>query len=159
MCVSSRTCNPSQGRSCQFPIQLGRVALVLILPQVNAGIGGMKGLTSMFECLTRTPLPTKGVISPPATGNMNVFFYSYEQRIREVEHSTFTPLVLAATGGLGNEATLFYYRLASLLFTKSDTLYSSTLCWLHCRLSFPCYDQPSGVFGARPRLWTCSGIL
>ena len=61
---------------------------------------------------------------------------SYEQRIREVEHSTFTPLVLAATGGLGSEATTFYKRLASLLSAKWDNPYSSTLCWLRCRLSF-----------------------
>ena len=61
---------------------------------------------------------------------------SYEQRIREVEHGTFTPLVLAATGGLGSEANTFYKRLASLLATKWDNHYSSTLSWLRCRLSF-----------------------
>ena len=35
---------------------------------------------------------------------------AYEQRIREVEHSSFTPLVLSATGGLATEATTFYPR-------------------------------------------------
>ena len=38
----------------------------------------------------------------------------YEQRIREVEHSSFTPLVFATTGGLGPAATAFYKRLASM---------------------------------------------
>ena len=33
---------------------------------------------------------------------------AYQQRIQEVEHSSFTPLVLSATGGMGNEATIFY---------------------------------------------------
>ena len=33
---------------------------------------------------------------------------SYEQRIREVEHSTFTPLVLSSTAGMGKAATTFY---------------------------------------------------
>ena len=33
---------------------------------------------------------------------------AYEQRVREVEFSSFTPLVLSATGGMGNEATTFY---------------------------------------------------
>ena len=33
---------------------------------------------------------------------------AYEQRVREVEHSSFTPLVLSATGGMANEATTFY---------------------------------------------------
>ena len=33
---------------------------------------------------------------------------AYQQRIQEVEHSSFTPLVLSATGGMGNAATIFY---------------------------------------------------
>ena len=61
---------------------------------------------------------------------------AYEQRIREVEHSCFTPLVLAATGSLGNKAPTFYKHLASLLAQKWDTPYSTTLCWLRCRLAF-----------------------
>ena len=32
---------------------------------------------------------------------------AYGQRVREVEHATFTPIVLAATGGLAHEATVF----------------------------------------------------
>ena len=32
---------------------------------------------------------------------------AYEQRIREVEHSSFTPLVLSTTGSTGKEATNF----------------------------------------------------
>ena len=61
---------------------------------------------------------------------------AYEQRIREVEHSSFTPLVISATGGLANEASTFYKRLASMLATKWDHAYSTTLCWLRCRLAF-----------------------
>ena len=60
----------------------------------------------------------------------------FEQRCREVEHSSFTPLVISATGGLAREATVFYKRLASLLASKWDTSYNSTLCWLRCRLTF-----------------------
>ena len=61
---------------------------------------------------------------------------AYEQRIREIEHSSFTPLVMSATGGLAGEANTFYKRLASLLATKWDHPYSTTLCWLRCRLGF-----------------------
>ena len=61
---------------------------------------------------------------------------AYEQRVREVEHSSFTPLVLSATGGMGVEAENFYKRLASMLASKWDSPYSSTLCWLRCRLAF-----------------------
>ena len=61
---------------------------------------------------------------------------AYEQRIREIENASFTPLVLSATGGLAVEATVFYKRLASLLAMKWDQPYSSTLSWLRCRLNF-----------------------
>ena len=60
----------------------------------------------------------------------------YESRLREVEHSSFTPLVLSATGGMAHEATIFYKRLASCLATKWDQPYSSTMSWLRCRLTF-----------------------
>ena len=67
-----------------------------------------------------------------------------------VEHSSFTPLVLAATGGLGNEATSFYKRLASKLSQKWDTPYSTTLCWLQCRLAFSLLRSSIQAFrGAR----------
>ena len=61
---------------------------------------------------------------------------AYQQRIREIEHASFTPLVLSATGGLANEATIFYKRLASCLAAKWDCPYSSTMSWLHCGLTF-----------------------
>lgn len=57
----------------------------------------------------------------------------YEQRVREIEHSSFTPLVMPATGGLAGEATVFYKRLASCLSTKWDQPY---MAWLRCRLNF-----------------------
>ena len=50
---------------------------------------------------------------------------AYEQRIREVEHATFSPLVLSATGGLAREATTFYKRLASLLAAKWEEHYNT----------------------------------
>lgn len=60
----------------------------------------------------------------------------YEQRIREIEHSSFTPLVFSSTGGLAPAASVFYKRLASLLAVKWNHSYSTTMGWLRCRLSF-----------------------
>ena len=62
--------------------------------------------------------------------------HAYKQRVREVEHGTFTPLVMALTGGLGKAASICYKRLASLLASKRDQPYSSTIAWLRCRLCF-----------------------
>ena len=61
---------------------------------------------------------------------------AYEQRICEVEHATFSPLVLSVTGGLAREATTFYKRLASLLAAKWEEPYNTVLCWLRCHISF-----------------------
>ena len=81
-------------------------------------------------------LPTGTVTSTHATEHERLKrIHSYEQRIREVEHASFTPLVFSATGGLGNEAKTFYKRLASLLVSKWDNLYSSMMAWLRCRLT------------------------
>ena len=66
----------------------------------------------------------------------NIKKRAYEQRIREVEHGTFTPLVMSLTGGLGNAATVCYKRLASLLCAKWNQPYSSTMAWIRCRLTF-----------------------
>ena len=58
---------------------------------------------------------------------------AYEQRIREVEHASFTP---SASGGMAKQSTTFYKRLASLLAEKWDQHYSTALYWLHCQISF-----------------------
>ena len=51
----------------------------------------------------------------------------YEERIREVEHGTFTPLVFSATGGMGTTAEIFYKRLASLISEKNNQDYATTM--------------------------------
>ena len=61
---------------------------------------------------------------------------AYEQRVREVEHGSFTPLVMSLTGGCGNAANICYKRLASMLADKRDQPYSTTLAWMRCKLSF-----------------------
>jgi len=60
----------------------------------------------------------------------------YQQRIREVEHASFTPIVLAATGGLAQEAAIFYKFLAALLITKWNDEHGKVMGWLRCVLSF-----------------------
>ena len=61
---------------------------------------------------------------------------SYQARIREVEHGTFTPLVFSATGGMSDEAYAFYKHLASLLSDKWAEQYSAVMGWFRCCLSF-----------------------
>ena len=60
----------------------------------------------------------------------------YEQRIREVELGSFTPLVFSTSGGMSKSTTVAYKRLASLLANKKDQPYSTVVAWLRCHLSF-----------------------
>ena len=59
-----------------------------------------------------------------------------DQRVQEIEHTTFTPMVLSTTGGMGRAATTFYKRLASNIAEKREASYAVTLNWIRCRLSF-----------------------
>ena len=74
---------------------------------------------------------------------------AYEERIREVEHATFSPPVLSTTGGLAREATTFYKRLASLLAAKWEEP-----CNTVCVVIFPSlfYAPQSNLFGEPDRL-------
>ena len=60
----------------------------------------------------------------------------YGDRIREIEHGSFTPLIFSTTGGLGKEATVAYRRIAELLSEKRKSKYCDTLAWMRCCLSF-----------------------
>ena len=75
---------------------------------------------------------------------------AYEQRVREVEHGTLTPLVMSLSGGCGNAANVFYKGLASMLSEKWDQHYSNTLSWMRCKLSFALLRAAiQGIRGAR----------
>lgn len=60
----------------------------------------------------------------------------YNQRVRDIEHGVFTPLIFTTTGSMGRQGTTFYKRLADLLSRKQGTPYSVVMGWLRCRLSF-----------------------
>ena len=61
---------------------------------------------------------------------------SYNQRIIEIEHGTFTPLVIGTNGGMGEECQRFIKQLALLLSRKQSEKYASTITWIRTKLSF-----------------------
>ena len=97
-----------------------------------------KRLTLMLRFLINPLAPTYSSISLPQCYRRAELEKrrSYEERIREIEHGSFTPLVFSCSGGMGPLATLVYKRLASLISEKSSQTYSMTLYWLRCKLSF-----------------------
>ena len=88
------------------------------------------------------------VFNPPAASNrqssISTCFKShdrekcrtYEQRVREVERGSFTPLVFSALGGVSRATELTYKRLSSLLATIKDQHYNTVIALIRCRLSF-----------------------
>ena len=47
----------------------------------------------------------------------------YGQRVRDIEHGSFSPLVFSSTGGMGKEAKIVFKRIASLASIKKHTPY------------------------------------
>ena len=60
----------------------------------------------------------------------------YDQRVREVEHTSFFPLVFTTSGRMGRSTMIVYKSLAHLLSVKRDKSYKHVICWLRCRLAF-----------------------
>ena len=60
----------------------------------------------------------------------------YQQRIRHVEHGTFTPLVFSSYGTCNKETTIVLKKLASMLADKNSTEYAQEISLLRTRLSF-----------------------
>ncbi len=60
----------------------------------------------------------------------------YGERIREVEHGSFTPLVFSLCGGMGQEAAVVVKKLADALAMKRNESYSRIVSWMRCCLAF-----------------------
>ena len=53
-----------------------------------------------------------------------------------MEHGSFTPIVLSATGGMGNAAQVTFKRMVSMLAVKRDQPYSQVMNVVRCMLNF-----------------------
>ena len=60
----------------------------------------------------------------------------YNDRIINVEKSSFTPLVFTTTGGMGIECERLHKRLAELIAAKRHENYSKVIQHIRCRLRF-----------------------
>jgi len=60
----------------------------------------------------------------------------YEERMREIEHGSFSPLIFSVSGGMSASTAVVYKCLAFLLSTKWKAPYPDVICWLRCRLGF-----------------------
>ena len=82
------------------------------------------------------PSNSSSSLSSTLKKHENIKCRAYGQRIRGVEHASFIPIIMSATGGLAHKAKVFYKRLASLLSAKWGDEYSMVLGWLQCCVGF-----------------------
>ena len=61
---------------------------------------------------------------------------AYRERIQNVDHGSFTPLVFTTSGGMSPSARSFYSRLAETMAEKKHQPRNKTIAWMRCRLSF-----------------------
>ena len=102
--------------------------------------GGPFERTFVCECLTYMLHPIAMPPPPPLSScykrHEKMKKQANEKSVQEVEHTSFTPVILSAMGGMANEVTHFYKRMASNLAAKWDQHYSSTISWLRCLITF-----------------------
>ena len=60
----------------------------------------------------------------------------YAERVNEIEHGTFTPLIFTTTGGMSKECMTFHSRLAQLICTKKGEHYHTTVASIRAKTSF-----------------------
>ncbi len=60
----------------------------------------------------------------------------YKERIRNVEHSDFNPIVFSTTGGMAPQCHLIVKRISEMISERNGIPKSVVSGWLRCRLSF-----------------------
>jgi len=60
----------------------------------------------------------------------------YNERVINIEHGTFTPLVFSITGGMGPECTMYHKHLAERIAEKLGERYEKVLTYIRVKLSF-----------------------
>ena len=60
----------------------------------------------------------------------------YEERVINVDHGSFCPLVFSTTGATGQLCDRFLKRLGGMIAEHDQNDYSTVMAWLRCRISF-----------------------
>ena len=108
-------------------------------PDVAARGFWVRGNKAFLDVMVFNPL-AKSYLKQPLATTYNSFEkrkkLKYNERILNVEHGTFTPLILSCFGGMGTEALRFYNRLGVKIAEKRDDYVSATINLIRTKLSF-----------------------
>ena len=61
---------------------------------------------------------------------------NYAERVNEILHGTFNPLVFTSTGGMSKECKIYHNRLAELIADKKGEQYHTTIAWKNAKTCF-----------------------
>jgi hypothetical protein len=99
----------------------------------------VKGSRAFFDVRVFNPLaPTYSNLTLKASHKTNEDSKKreYGERILNVEHGTFTPLVFSSLGGMSPQCSHFYNHLADKISEKRMIPISKTRSWMRTKLSF-----------------------
>jgi len=97
------------------------------------------GQVAFFDMRVFNPTATRYVNQSPAKCymlNEKEKKRSYNERVMQVEHGSFTPIVLSATGGIGREGKKFYTRLSEMISEKRNQSFPLITSWIRRKISF-----------------------
>ena len=117
------------------------------------GFWGSHHERALFDVRVFNPFARSYVTSPIGTTyrrHERAKVREYEQRVREIERASFTPLVFSATGGMAPRAKVFYKKLSDLLAVQRKDNYSHTIALVRAMLNFSLLrDAIASLRGAR----------
>ena len=119
---------------CNSLLPIVKMVPVLMLLQGIFGVEignvrfSMSGFSTLLCALIFAP------DCPDVTSFMNVKKDGHMMSV--LERACFSPLVFAATGGMGPTTITVFRKLASMLAEKRSINYSKCLFWLRCRVWF-----------------------
>ena len=61
---------------------------------------------------------------------------AYNERVQEIEHGSFTPIVMSANGRMARECSKFYSHISKMIAEKRDQPYSVIASWIRRKISF-----------------------
>ena len=106
---------------------------------------GKGGQRAFFDVKVFNPFANSHLNQRPETvftSNENEKKRHYNQRIIEVEHGSFSPLVLTPYGESGREAERFLAELAHKVYEKKYMSCGTVTGWLRAKLSFNLLSSP-----------------
>ena len=85
---------------------------------------------------TNTPSQVKTPVESIYKKHENEKKRTYNDRVLNNEHGSFTPLVFSINGGMSQENLVFHKHLAEKIADKTEQSFDKVMAWIRCKLSY-----------------------